>query len=59
MFKPKNKDMPTGSYIPINCSFYDELEALATLRKVALIRYEEEGKTVEVSGKNKRFLYQG
>jgi Rho-binding antiterminator len=31
--------MSSRSYIPINCSFYDELEALATLRKVAHIQY--------------------
>jgi Rho-binding antiterminator len=34
------------SYIPINCDFYDELEALATLKKPAEIVFitENEGK---------------
>ena len=31
--------MSTRPYRPISCSFYDELEALATLRKTVLIRY--------------------
>ncbi len=33
--------MSSRSYIPISCSFYDELEALATLRQTALIKYAE------------------
>jgi Rho-binding antiterminator len=49
--------MSSRSYIPINCSFYDELEALATLRKLATIHYaDEKGKTLEVSGKIKDFF---
>lgn len=31
--------MSKQPYRPISCAFYDELEALATLRKPALIRY--------------------
>ncbi len=30
-------------YKPIDCNFYDELEALATLRKMAKITYMQEG----------------
>lgn len=29
-------------YIPINCSYYDELEAIATLKKVVTIVYSDE-----------------
>lgn len=36
-----------SDYQPINCSYYDELEALATLRKVATIIYKnDEGEEV-------------
>lgn len=31
-----------SDYHPINCSYYDELEALATLRKVATIIYKND-----------------
>ncbi len=31
-----------STYIPINCSYYDELEAIATLRKLVLIHYKDE-----------------
>jgi len=31
--------MPERSYRPISCAFYDELEALATLRKTVVVRY--------------------
>ncbi|WP_020534664.1 hypothetical protein [Lewinella cohaerens] len=30
------------NYIPINCSYYDELEAIATLKKVVTIVYSDE-----------------
>jgi Rho-binding antiterminator len=30
------------NYIPINCSYYDELEAIATLKKVVTIVYSNE-----------------
>ena len=30
-----------SKYTPISCSFYDELEALATLRKSCLIQYRD------------------
>jgi Rho-binding antiterminator len=34
-------------YIPINCNYYDELEAYATLRKNVLIRYRENGTDIQ------------
>ena len=34
--------MSESKYTPISCSFYDELEALATLRKSCIIRYQNE-----------------
>ena len=49
--------MSERSYVPINCSFYDELEALATLRQTAVIRFtDESGKQIEVQGKIKDFF---
>ena len=37
-------------YVPINCSFYDELEALATTRTKSRIKYEDqEGNTSTLS----------
>lgn len=32
----------TKKYVPINCSFYDELEALATTRTKSKIQYQDE-----------------
>lgn len=29
-------------YVPINCSFYDELEALATTRTKSKVQYEDQ-----------------
>ena len=29
-----------SAYIPINCSYYDELEAIATLRNIVAIAYQ-------------------
>jgi len=39
-------------YIPINCSYYDELEAFATLRKEVTIIYRTAGdqETAEAKG---------
>jgi Rho-binding antiterminator len=37
-------------YTPINCNFYDELEALATLRKSCVIEFEQEGQTLSLQG---------
>ena len=34
--------MESSNYIPIDCNFYDELEALATLREQAHIIYRNE-----------------
>lgn len=49
--------MPSRSYVPISCSFYDELEALATLRRPATIKYaEEDTVTKTVEGKIKDFF---
>ena len=50
--------MSNRSYIPISCSFYDELEALATLRKEAIILFREHDgvKTIEARGKIKDFF---
>ena len=49
--------MPNRSYIPISCAFYDELEALATLRKEANISYSgEDQRTIQVSGKIRDFF---
>ena len=37
-------------YRPINCSYYDELEAIATLKKVVTIVYHnEQGEEVNVA----------
>lgn len=35
--------MSKRSYTPVNCSFYDKLEALATLRKESLIQFQSPG----------------
>ena len=34
--------MKEQKYIPISCNFYDELEALATLKKSCAIEYKDE-----------------
>lgn len=37
-------------YHPINCSYYDELEAIATLKKVVTIVYlDEQGEQVDAT----------
>ena len=38
-------------YIPINCSFYDYLEEAATLQKMALIEYINQGIVVSIEAK--------
>lgn len=49
--------MSSKSYIPISCSFYDELEALATLRQIATIKYAEgDAPTKTAEGKIKNFF---
>ena len=35
------------AYIPINCSYYDELEAAATQRRVVTIAYRDEQEAVQ------------
>lgn len=41
----------TQTYQPINCNYYDELEAMATLRKLVKIEYyNETGDTLEQEG---------
>ena len=42
--------MTANGYTPINCDYYDRLEAWATMRTVCLLRfYDEEGEEHEVS----------
>jgi Rho-binding antiterminator len=44
-------------YIPISCSYYDELEALATLRKECEIVFtDENGKQTSIRGIIKTFF---
>ncbi|RYY67417.1 MAG: hypothetical protein EOO13_14605 [Chitinophagaceae bacterium] len=40
----------TEKYVPINCDFYDELEALATIGKRVNVIYQEGGSQVETAG---------
>ncbi|MCF6360171.1 MAG: Rho-binding antiterminator [Cyclobacteriaceae bacterium] len=46
----------TEFYIPISCSFYDYLEEAATLRKVSIIEFEKEDKTVIIESIIKTFF---
>lgn len=40
--------MEPSKYIPINCNFYDELEALAVLKKETVIQYyNDQGAALE------------
>jgi Rho-binding antiterminator len=48
--------MPTD-YRPINCNYYDELEAIATLRKRVPIIYESKNGPITVEGVGIRDLY--
>jgi Rho-binding antiterminator len=41
--------MQQTDYKPINCSYYDELEAIATLKKKVRVEYFEEKTPVKVS----------
>ncbi|MBX7141753.1 MAG: hypothetical protein K1X63_11810 [Chitinophagales bacterium] len=44
-------------YIPISCSYYDELEALATLRQECEIVFtDENGKQISIKGIIKTFF---
>jgi Rho-binding antiterminator len=43
-------------YIPINCSFYDYLEEAATLRKLAIIEYLNEGFVESIEAKIQTLL---
>lgn len=46
-----------NTYIPIDCHFYDELEALATLREEALILYvADSGENLTVTSLIKDFF---
>ncbi len=38
------------NYVPINCDYYDELEALATIGKQVRIVYQENGEQSEARG---------
>jgi Rho-binding antiterminator len=38
------------NYIPINCNFYDELEAIATIGKKVGLVYQENGARIETRG---------
>ncbi len=43
--------MADKPYIPINCSFYDQLEAWATLKEEVQIEFRDDsGKTENISG---------
>ena len=43
--------MADKPYIPINCSFYDQLEAWATLKEEVQIEFKDDsGKTESISG---------
>lgn len=49
--------MASRSYIPISCSFYDELEALATLRQLARVKYRGDDEvTRSAEGRIKDFF---
>ena len=45
------------SYIPINCSYYDELEAAATQRRVVTIAYRDEQEAVQEVATRIKDLY--
>lgn len=40
--------MQKPEYKPINCSYYDELEAIATLRKIVEVEYYEDNLPVKI-----------
>lgn len=41
--------MQKSKYQPINCSYYDELEAIATLRKMVEVEYYDNNLPVKVN----------
>ncbi|MCY7409779.1 MAG: hypothetical protein LH473_05865 [Chitinophagales bacterium] len=44
-------------YIPISCNYYDELEALATLKKTCIIIFKDEAeREISISGVIKTFF---
>ena len=46
------------TYVPINCSYYDELEAIATLRKKVTVEYyDENGKEMSIDKVGIKDLY--
>ena len=45
------KQIMERKYVPISCSFYDELEAIAVQKKTSLIQYlNENGEALEAIG---------
>ncbi len=46
-----------SKYIPINCNYYDELEAIATLRKKVEVEYYENDQPITVQGVQIKDLY--
>lgn len=40
-----------NDYTPISCSFYDELEALATIKELVVIEYYADNNPLKISGK--------
>lgn len=44
-------------YRPINCSYYDELEAIATLRKRVTVIYQNDSAQVTLNGVGIKNLY--
>ncbi|MEM6378746.1 MAG: hypothetical protein AAF705_11040 [Bacteroidota bacterium] len=44
-------------YQPINCSYYDELEAIATLRKKVEVEYYDQNKPVKVKNVGIKTLF--
>lgn len=49
--------MQKTKYQPINCSYYDELEAIATLRKKVEVEYYSKNKPVVINGVGIKDLY--
>ena len=48
--------MKDTKYVPINCSYYDELEALATLKRKSVIQYHDlDGNETKIEGIIKDF----
>lgn len=49
--------MPEPKYQPINCSYYDELEAIATLRKKVEVEYYDQNKPLIVKNVGIKTLF--